>query len=141
MITTKKVSGTATPMPLGIAAGVMGSVLITCVFVLVLTWAVFSDVIDEVALGYCLMVGVFIASAMGGLVAMLKVKRRCIFVGLATSAIYYLALLGMTVLFFGGSYSGIVTTGVLILLGGACAGMLFKIRGNKERPYKKYRHC
>jgi len=53
----------------------------------------------------------------GSKVSYIKIKRQKIVVSLLSGAVLYMILLSITALFFGGQYSGVGETGLLILCG------------------------
>lgn len=142
MTTTKKVKGTAKPMPVGVAMGTGASLLITCVLSALLTWSALEGKIAEKTIGYFVMGVLLIASALGALLSAVKVKRRWMLVCCITGCVYYLILLGSTAVFFGGSYKGVGVTGLMVLMGCLISGMLglkkYKLR---DKRFKKYRAC
>lgn len=140
MATGNKARGTAVSMPAGIACGVVLSLVITCILAVVLTWLVLEGKIAEETLGYFVMGLLAISSALGSLLAALRIKRRWMMVCLLTGSVFYLILLIVTVVFFGGNFQGVGVSGLLVLTGAMVSGVsgLGKNRGSKQR-YRDYR--
>ena len=86
-------------------------------------------------IGYGAM-GILVVSALSGaLTAWSKIKRLRMQVCLLSGGIYYLALLGMTMLFFGGQFRGMGVTALMVACGSVLAilGGFSKGRGGKPR--------
>lgn len=142
MRTVKKLSGTAVSIPMGVILGSALSFLITCALAGLLTWAVLGGFVSEKALGYFVMAILLIASFTGTLVSGVKIQRRRMLVSLITGVVYYAFLFAVTGVFFGGNYSGIGTTGFLILVGALTSGIL-GLKSNKMavKCHVRYRSC
>lgn len=142
MTTAKKVSGTASSMPMGIVLGVVLSLAVTCVLAALLAWLVLSGRIDEKIIGYCTMGMLLLASIIGALVAAIRIKRRWMLVCCITGVAYFLCLLIINALFFGGCYQGVTVMGTLVMIGTLVAGMLgLRSAERGEKNYKKYGAC
>ena len=142
MITGNKVSGTAVSIPVGIALGVMLSLAVTCAMTVAASWLVLDGKIDEKLLGY-LVIGILVtASAAGALLAALRIKRRWVMICLVTATVFYLLLLAVTAVLFGGNYQGIGVSGLWILVGALTSGALGLLKkGTKKKRYGNYRVC
>lgn len=140
MVINRKVTGKAIPLPLGLGIGLGVSMLITLAAVGILAGMVLKGTVGENAIGYGAMLIVPLSSALGALAAALAVKHRWLVVCAGVGGLYFVTLLSITALFFGGQYSGIGVTALLILLGTGAA-CLFRLRGEKKgfRSKKKYR--
>lgn len=142
MTTAKKVRGNAVPMALGILIGVLASLLLTAGLAVLLTWLELNGKIAPKTIGFYVMGVLFIASDVGCWMATIKIQRRWMLVCSVTGAMYYMALLASTALFFGGNYRGTAVSAVAILLGSvapAAVGLSVARRGGKS--YRKYRSC
>lgn len=128
------------PLPAGLGLGLGISMAITLIAVGILAGMVLKGTVSENAVGYCTMIIVPVSAALGALVAAIAVKHRWLIVCASVGGLYFLTLLSITALFFGGQYSGVGITVLLILLGtaAACAvGLKGERRGFKQP--KKYR--
>lgn len=140
MTTTKKVQGTAISIPAGVALGASVSLLLTCMLAVLLTWQLLDGRIEEKILGYALMGIHLIASFAGSSFSAAKTKRRRMLVCCITGAVYFLIMIGITAVLFGGNYQGTGVTGVLVMLGSVASGMLGLTRSRHgQKRYKKYR--
>lgn len=140
MVVNRKVTGKAVSMPLGLAIGLAVCMAITLITAGISANLILSQRIGEGAIGYCAIVALLLSSAVGARLAAVVVKRRWMIVCMAVGGIYFLTLLGITALFFGGQYQGIGVTALMIFGGSGCVGMLglrAESNGNKRR--KKYR--
>ena len=137
MVTSKKVKGRAVPMFVGVGAGVVTMLVITILLAAVVSTMVLTGRIAEVNIGYYVMGILLLGSITGALVSVLKIKRRSMMVCCVTGGIFYLILLLVTFLCFGGSYQGVGVSGIMILTGSLVSGVLgLKLNGG-NMSYKK----
>lgn len=142
MHTRSQVKGTALPMTFGIVLGTAVSLLITVLLAAILTWLCLEEKVDGDSLGYYVMCILLISSMFGAVLAAVRIKRRRMLVCIVTGAAYFMALLGITAVFFGGIYKGVGVTGILVMMGSAIAGMLGFVKSKRsDKHYKKYRNC
>ena len=141
MVMNKKVTGKASLMPIGLSAGVLVGVSVTLLGAAVAAYMVLTEVIAENAIGYACGVILFMASALAAMIAAAMIKRRWMLVCLVAGGIYYLVLLSITALFFGGQYQGMGVTLLLILAGSGAVGLLGLRSGKRTvNRRKKYVH-
>jgi len=107
---------------------------ITILGACVSAFMIHKEVVEESAVGYCSLVTLLVSSSLGAVLAMNRVKRMRMQVCLLTGACYFLSLLCITALFFGGEYTGIGVT-ALAILGGSGAVALMSIRQKKSRGH------
>ena len=84
-------------------------------------------------IGYGVMLLLLTASYAGAALASAKVKRRKGLVCLLTGVGYFALLLAVTALFFGGQYSAVGVTALLILAGSGCAALTPALGGKRGR--------
>jgi len=87
-------------------------------------------------IGYAVMVLLITASSLGAAIAQGKVKHQRVLVCMLSGLIYYVILICITALFFGGQYTGFGVTGLLILGGAGTTALLSgrrKGRGGKRK--------
>lgn len=136
----QKVTGRAMSMPAGIAVGMLVSLLVTLVGALLLGWLIDSETMTTNSIGYGSMVILLAASALGALVSKHRIKHRALVVCLLSGTGYYLSLLSITALFFGGQYQGMGVTLALVLAGAGGAGLLcIKKKKSITKGYRKLR--
>lgn len=118
-----KTTGTAMSIPAGIAFALLASMVMTLAGSALTALLVSSEKIGEGAIGYMAMLILALASVIGALVAVMLVKRLRLQVSMIFGGSYYLLLLAMTALLFGGQYQGMGITACIILV--ACAVVAF----------------
>lgn len=140
MVTNKKVFGKAMSLPAGIAIGGGAALVVTLFLAAGLTQLVLSERIDEGSIGYWASGALPACSALGALIAVGVIKRKRMQVCLLTGALYFITLLAINVLFFGGQFSGVGVTVLLILLGTGAVGLLGargeRRGGKRHKPYR-----
>lgn len=130
MVANRKVTGTASSMPMGLALAAFISLAVTLAGAAVFASLISKEVLGEESIGYCAMVLILAASLLGAAAAVGKIKRRRVYVCLLSGGIYYGILLAMTALFFGGQYQGMGVTAPLVLAGSGLVALL-GLRGEK----------
>ena len=128
----KKVTGNSSSLPIGIGMGVGLALLVTLIGSATAAWMISTDKIEEETIGYSVMVILILSSFLGSWIAVLKTKRLRLQVSFITGGIYYLLLLAITALFFGGQYQGMGITLMLVLVGCAITIMI-GLRGQKMK--------
>ena len=138
MVVNQKPTGRAVSIPAGLGIGLGISILLTVLMAAISAFAQGRGIVGEGGLGYCLMVTLLISTVLGALTASVKIKRHHIPVCIMSGVSYYLSLLAVNALFFGGQYEGILATGSLVM-GGATAAIFFGRKAKKKHicSYKK----
>ena len=118
--------------------GALFSVGATLVLTAVLAKLVEGETIPQEKIGYGIMVILVLSAFTGSMAAFGRIKRQRLLVCGLSGAIYFAVLMSMTALFFGGQYSAVGTTALLILLGSAAAALLGlkQGRGVKRKKIK-----
>lgn len=125
-------------IPAGLAAGTLSALLWTLLGAAGVAKLVDSEVIAFERIGYGSMIVLLTASALGAFVAYQRIQKHRVPVCLGTGLAYFSCLAAMTALFFGGRFSGVWVTALMILLGtGATA--LAGLRGRGGKSGKRYR--
>ena len=140
MIATKKPTGRAMSMPGGLAVGFAVSMSVTLLLALLLTKLILDETMAMEHVGYGTMLLLLIASFLGAAVAQRKIKHRRMLVCLESGAVYFFGLLAVTALFFGGQYTAVGVSGLLILAGCGSAGLITAGKGSarkKRMPKRK----
>ena len=135
MAMNRKVSGTATSVPAGLAIGAGISMGITILLAMIAATMADREILAEQSIGYAAMIILLAASIAGAAIAVGKIKRQKLLVCLASGGIYYLMLLSITALFFGGQYTGMGVTGLVIL--GGCGTVVLAGMGQGGRQGRK----
>ena len=139
MVRNKKVTGTAASIPVGLCIGTAAALVVTLVGALVAAWLIETEKIGEEAIGYCSMVILMAASMLGAFTAQALIKHQRLIICAAAGACYYLTLLAMTALFFGGQYTGMGVT-ALVIAGGTAVIILLGLKGNRSHHPKIKKH-
>ena len=133
MTLNQKVSGTASSLPVGIVLGVLTALLITLTGSTVTAWLILGEKIGESSIGYCSALITLLSSAAGAEISWLRTKRLRLQVCLITGAIFYLLLLSVTAVFFGGIYLGMGMTAISVLCGSGAVALLGTRRGKRTK--------
>ena len=138
MIINRKATGRASSMPIGVLAGGACAFAGTMLTSAVLAKLVDMEIIPQDKIGYGIMVLLLLCAFLGANEACRRVKRQYMIVSAISAGFYYSMLLSVTALFFGGQYSGMGVTAVLVLCGSLLA--VFLRSGNREgRKRRKIR--
>ena len=135
MSTNQKVTGKASSLPVGITLGVLIALIVTLIGSAVTAWLIVGEKIGEGSVGYCSAFITLLASVLGSEISWLRTKRLRLQVCLITGAAYYLLLLAVTAVFFGGIYLGMGMTAITVFCG--CGSIaLLGVRGGKRIKFK-----
>lgn len=126
-----KVTGTAASIPAGIGIGLGVSIIVTLLGAAGTAYLATAEMIGENRIGYAAMVILFVAAVSGAATAVGRTKRLRLQISLLAGISYFLMLLAVTALFFGGMYEGVGTTLILVLLGSLLVAVI---------PVRKARH-
>ena len=134
-----KMTGRAKSLPVGAFQGALYGFAWTLLAAAVLAWLIQKEVIREEGIGYGSMVILLTSSALGARIGCSKVRRQKLLTCLCSGGMYFLLLLSMTALFFGGQYTGIGVT-VLLVMGGCAAAWLLEMEfENRKGSGRKIR--
>lgn len=132
MATVKQKATGTSPMVTGIAGGAGISLVITLVGAVVGAFLLSGEVLGREEIGFAGTVITLIAAAAGSWFASGKIGKMKMQVCMLTGAVYYLALMAVTVLAFDGLYAGL-GRGALAVFGGSAGVALLSIM-NKKKP-------
>ena len=118
-------------LPKGLGISMIVSVGSALVGSAVGAWLLSLEKIEEGNIGYITMILLLVSSFLGALVATRLINEKRILVCLCAGSVYLLSLLGITALFFGGIYSG-VGESALVILAGVLSVALIALKGNKS---------
>ena len=137
MIVHQKVTGRATSIPVGLAAGLGMSVGFSTLVIAIAAYLISEAYLPMDSIGYCAIITLLGSSYLGAKVATGKIKRLRIQMSLISGAIYFLLLLVITAIFLKGEYEGVGVT-LFVVASGA---ILSAITGNsdKNRTRKRIR--
>lgn len=139
MTINRKVTGKALSLPRGLLLGNGVSVAFTLLLSAVLAKLVSTERMQWEQIGYGIMALLFISSVTGTIVAVNTIKRQLLIVCASAGALYWISLLAITALFFGGQYHGVLATGATILAGcgTVCLLGLRRKAGKEGSPYRR----
>ena len=139
MVRNKKVTGTAKSIPFGISLGTISALTITLIGSLITAWLVSFEKIGETAIGYCAIIILMLSSMLGSYLAQATVKHQRLVISAAVGATYYLSLLAITALFFGGHYQGMGVTALVVAAGvGVTVLIALKRNTGHNSKFKNY---
>ena len=138
MVTQRKATGRASSLPGGLAWGALVSLAITLIGSGLVAILVDRGTMPVNGIGYGAMVILVVSALSGSWIAWKRIQRLRLQVCLISGAVYYLMLLGITILFFGGQFHGMGVTALMVACGSTLAilGGFSKGRGGK-RPYRR----
>lgn len=131
-----KPTGRALSIPKGLAAAGIISAGLTLLGSGVIALLVNTQMMKESNIGYAVMVMLIATSYVSAFAAWRLIKHRRMQVCSLAGCIYFLVLISATAMFFGGQYSSVWETALLIL----CGSMLAALHGTKPAKTKKYRN-
>lgn len=138
MTVNAKPTGRAVSIPAGLATGGIASMAVTIAAAAILAKLISDELVAMEYMGYGIMAILLISSWTGAAVARTKTKRQKWLVSVLAACVYFLTLLAVTALFFGGQYSGAGETGLLILCG-SMVGCLLNRPGKTGRKRSRTR--
>lgn len=136
MVANRKVTGTASSIPAGLALGAAVSLAITLAGAWIFAYLIAGEILKESSIGYCAMAIILLASVVSAAVAVGRIKRRRVYICGLSGLIYFGILLSMTALFFGGQYQAVGITALLILAGSGAVALL-GLRGEGTASHRK----
>ena len=131
----QKPSGRASSMPTGLLTGLGVSLAVTILLAVVAAKLIDMEWIGEKDIGYCAMVILMAAPFCGARLSQKKIKRQRLMVCAMSGGLYFLSLLGITALFFGGQYEAVGVT--FLLVAGGCTLTLLVGEGNNSPGKRK----
>lgn len=123
-------SGKSVSVPMGLGLSLAMNVVITTVSAVVIAVMVEQGKIAWEAVGYWIMFTILTSSFVGTRVAISSIKTQAFMVAIMSGTVFWVCLLCMTALFFGGNYSSVFETALLIF-GGSITAALIKSPNGK----------
>lgn len=136
MVTNRKPTGRAATIPVGLLTGGAAALVSTLALTAVLAKLMESEILPEENIGYGVMVLLLVSAFLGSTIACRRVKRQYLLTAALSGVVYVLLLLSITALFFGGQYSAVGVTVLLVFCGSILAAMLFTRGGKRRKPGK-----
>lgn len=135
MVVNRKPTGTAVTIPAALAWGAVISLSATVAGSAITAALLSAQTLDPDKTGYCVMVIVIVAAFLGAVTACAKAKRRILALSALSGICYFAVLLATTALFFGGKYTAVPQTALLIL----CGTMLAVLWGFRRKKPPKWK--
>lgn len=138
MTRNHKVTGRALSMPAGFAIGTCISLSTMLVLSALLAKLISAEKLEWEKVGYGILLILLITSVIGTKSTCIMIKRRKLMSCAVAGTLYWLGLLMITALFFGGQYSGVGVSGIVILSGSALV-CLQELKGERGRKPGSHR--
>ena len=122
---------------MGSAVSVAAAMLLAAVFAALIS----VETINPDWAGYCALVVLLLSAMLGAGAAVRSTAEKRLYLSLAAGGVYFLVLLAMAALFFGGQYSGVGVSAFVVFSGSVLAVLMGQGSGkrSKSRRSKKRR--
>lgn len=140
MTIRKPQNGRATSMARGLMMGLAINFIITLAAVAILAKMIDREVLPWQTVGYAIIPTLILGSFAGAYTACQKIKHQKLVVSMLSGLLYWIALMAVTALFYGGKYESVAVTAALIMVGCFAAFLLTapKTARTKYRKHKTY---
>ena len=125
-------------IPAAVFLGTVVSTAVTLIGAVVVAALISNAIISDNSIGYSVLLLALVSAFLGCSASILIARRRLLIVSICTAIVFLLVLLSVTAIFYGGQYSGIPAT-VLVILGGGISSVLligkiiYKTKTNSKR--------
>ena len=138
MANSMKATGRAVSIPAGIGIGTLCALGWSVLGAMLTALLVTKEVVAEQAIGYGALIILVSAAFLTAKISYHKIKHRQAMVTAVSGCTYFLCLLAINALFFGGQYSGVgVTVGAI--LAGSVSALLLGNRQRRGKPHRTYK--
>lgn len=137
MTVNRKATGLAVSIPKGMMISGLLSLVLTLCMSGIIAYVIENEMMDEMNIGYAIMLMLIVTSYLSATIAWRKIKHRRMLVCTLAGMIYFGILLSITALFFGGQYDAVLETVLLIMCGSALAMLPIKKTGRKYWKKRK----
>ena len=127
-------------IPGGLAVGVTVGLIVTVLLSSLVAKLLQTGVLAQNQTGYAVMGLLLAASFAGAAVAQGRVKHSRRMICMLSGGIYYLSLLAITALFFGGQYTAMGVTALVVLAGCGTAALMCVQQGSGGKAMHRKRH-
>lgn len=138
MRVNRKPTGTAVSIPKGLMLGALAAATVTLLGTFLAAWVIEKGFVKWENVGYAVLVILLLSSWTGAVIAVHKVKRQKIMISMASGCIYLCLLFISAAMFFGGQFSGVGET-ALVILCGSVLGIFTGNSGKQKRNRQKRR--
>lgn len=133
----RRVRETAVGIPKTIAISVVVSSIVTLLGIVLSAYLIHKEVIKQENVGMAVFTVLLISGAVGAFTAIGLLKRMKIQMILISGGAYFLLLLSITALFFGGQYEGVVSGFAGVLSGCGIVIITCILSGGKDGRIKR----
>ena len=119
-----KVRGRAMTIPGGLAYSGLLSLGSTILLSSITAVSLEKGLLPYEKSGYAVMMILFLVTVMGGVISANRIKHQILAVCLASGFMYFLILLSITALFYGGQYCGVGESSIIIAAGTVFASFI-----------------
>ncbi len=129
-------------IPASLLIGATLGLLVSIGGVLLLAWLINTERIGQGAVDNGVLVILLVGSAISAAISSTVVKEKRLLICILSGLCYFLMLMAITALFFGGQYSGLAVSGLVILAGSICVcllGLMPQKRRNTSKRKMKNR--
>ena len=137
---TYKLTARAMTIPAGLAVSMGAALALTAACSGLAAWLILRGLIPETAVGYLAMAILPASSAVAAIVAEGTIQRLRVQMCLAASGGYYLSLLAVTAVFFGGQYQGMGVTALMAACGSVLVILLAPGSKNRAGCRRRKKH-
>ena len=96
-----------------------------------------KEVVTQEHIGYCSMIALLLGAMAGTVTAVKKIKHRKLMVSMLSALVYVVILLSVTALLFGGQYSGVGVTVIMVLCGSLIGLILSNGKEGRGLPRRR----
>ena len=138
MVTKQKITGRASTMSAGLGYAAVISTMLTVILAAIVARLISDGYLKELGIGYSAMAILSSVSFCCAWISMKKIKRRKFMVCILSGNLYYVILMGITALFFGGQYEAVGVTWILVM-GGSVFALVCGTSSRKEEKGRKWK--
>ncbi len=131
-------AGKTVSIPAGLGLSLIISIITTAIIIGIISIMLDNNSIQWESIGYWIMAMLLLVSFEGGKVAIISIKSNKYLLSFMSGLLYWAFLLCITALFFGGQYSAVLETALLILAGSMTASLMQL--PNKKRLTRNHKH-
>lgn len=133
----RKVKESGSSIPKAIGLSLIISAIITVLGTVAGAYLIQKEMIQQQNIGIVVTAVLTLSSAAGTFAAMSTAKRMILQTSILSGVSYFLLLLSMTALFFGGQYDGIMADALAIMAGCSVAALLNILPNKRGKSFKR----
>lgn len=135
-MTFKAKSGKAASIPAGLGISLAVNICVTCILTMLIAWMIKKNTVEWDYAGIMIMFTLLISSFLGAKAAIMTIKTQFLLISVMSGTMYWMSLICITAIFFGGEYCSLMETAALIASGSIAAALL---RSSGKRASKRKR--